>query len=290
LNKINLILGDYYKTNSDITALVDHANEIIKWFNNHSFALGLLNGEQMSMFHKILALILPVVMRWTSHFCSLSRLLEISKALKVTAMKHEDKLLVAAGKGRRAKDKARKILDRISNDTFWKNLLRLKTHIEPLAIAVNVSQRSNTRCDQVLLLLGKLYRTYVNLRVTDHSLSLAGDENESHPVTSIIDSIKKRWERADQDLFIIALFLNPLINPNLINSRVLPPGVLMGIARRLYSRVFKHNDTEAPAGLIGQIYEYHCRTGIFAPAAWPIQELQNSLKDEVSFRDSKDLQ
>jgi hypothetical protein len=82
-------LGDYYKTNSDITALIDHANEIIKWFNNHSFALGLLNGEQMSMFHKILTLILPVVTCWTSHFCSLSRLLEISKALKVTAMKHE---------------------------------------------------------------------------------------------------------------------------------------------------------------------------------------------------------
>jgi hypothetical protein len=141
-----------------------------------------------------------------------------------------------------------------------------------------------------LLLLGKLYRTYVNLRVTDHRLSLAGDENESHPVTSIFDSIEKRWERADQDLFIIALFLNPLINPNLINSCVLPPGVLMGIARRLYSHVFKHNDTEAPAGLIGQIYEYHRHTGIFAPAAWPIQELQNSLKDKVSFQDSKDLQ
>ncbi|KAG1832299.1 hypothetical protein F4604DRAFT_1862351, partial [Suillus subluteus] len=64
-------------------------------------------------------------------------------------------------------------------------------------------------------------------RVTDRSLSLAEDEDESHPVTSIIDSIEKRWKRADQDLFIIALFLNPLINPNVINSRVLPPGVLM---------------------------------------------------------------
>ncbi|KAG2353244.1 hypothetical protein BDR07DRAFT_1210931, partial [Suillus spraguei] len=119
--KINLILGDYYKANDDITVAIDQANEIIKWFNNHSFALGLLNGEQMSMF-QILALILPVVTRWTSHFCLLSRLLEISKALKVTAMKHEDKLLVVAGKGRRAKDKAHKILDRVSDDTFWKTL------------------------------------------------------------------------------------------------------------------------------------------------------------------------
>jgi len=110
---------------------------------------------------------------------------------------------------------------------------------------------------------------------------LAEDEDESHPVTSIINSIEKRWERADQDLFITALFLNPLVNAKLFNSHVLPPGVLMGIARRLYARVFKLGDP--PTGLVGQIYDYHRRTGIFAPAAWPIQDLKDSLKDEVSF-------
>ncbi|OJA09942.1 hypothetical protein AZE42_14003, partial [Rhizopogon vesiculosus] len=67
-HQINLILGDYYKANMDISALVDNANGVIKWFNNHSFALGLLNGEQMSMSDKVLALILPIVTCWTSHF------------------------------------------------------------------------------------------------------------------------------------------------------------------------------------------------------------------------------
>ncbi|OAX38714.1 hypothetical protein K503DRAFT_143586 [Rhizopogon vinicolor AM-OR11-026] len=38
---------------------------------------------------------------------------------------------------------------------------------------------------------------------------LVEDEDKSHPVTFIINSIEKRWERADQDLFIIDLFLNP---------------------------------------------------------------------------------
>ncbi|KAG1783202.1 hypothetical protein EV702DRAFT_949463, partial [Suillus placidus] len=155
-----------------------------------------------------------------------------------------------------------------------------------LAIAVNVSQCSNTRCDQVLLLLSKLYRTYINLCITDHSLPLAEDKDESHPVTSIINSIEKRWEHADQDLFIMALFLNPLINANLINGCVLPPGFLMRIARWLYLCVFKLNISDAPVGLIGQIYEYQCRTGIFAPAAWPIQELKDSLKDEDGTCDS----
>ncbi|KAJ8579201.1 hypothetical protein M405DRAFT_711563, partial [Rhizopogon salebrosus TDB-379] len=96
--------------------------------------------------------------------------------------------------------------------------------------------------------------------------------------TSIINSIEKRWERADQDLFILALFLNPLINANLFNSSVLPPGAFMGIARRLYICVFKVDDS--PAGLIGQIYDYHRRTGIFASAAWPINDLKDSLKDK----------
>ncbi|OJA19397.1 hypothetical protein AZE42_11562 [Rhizopogon vesiculosus] len=126
--------------------------------------------------------------------------------MKVTVMKHEEELLVAAGRARRAKEKARKVLNRISDDSFWKifGLFGLlKTRIEALAIAVNVSQRSNTRCDQVLLLLGKLCHTYVNLCI------IAEDEDESHPVTFIINSIEKRWKRADQDLFIVALFLNP---------------------------------------------------------------------------------
>ncbi|KAJ8595427.1 hypothetical protein M405DRAFT_759096, partial [Rhizopogon salebrosus TDB-379] len=81
-HQINLILGDYYKANTDISAVVDNANEIIKWFNNHSFALGLLNTEQVSMSNRALALILPVVTCWTSHFCSVSRLLEVSKPMK----------------------------------------------------------------------------------------------------------------------------------------------------------------------------------------------------------------
>jgi hypothetical protein len=53
----------------------------------------------------------------------------------------------------------------------------------------------------------------------------------------------------------------------------------MGIARRLYIRVFKVDDS--PAGLIGQIYDYHRRIGIFASAAWPINDLKDSLKDKV---------
>src|SRR5215813_11526507 len=94
----------------------------------------------------------------------------------------------------------------------------IKAHIEPLAIAVNVAQEANTRCDQVLLLLANLYQVYTNIRRRDcTSAEWVGGEDE-HPVSPIIESIEKRWEKADQDLFIAALFLNPFIKKSLVNG------------------------------------------------------------------------
>jgi hypothetical protein len=55
------MLGDYYKANPEIAAKVDLALKIIKWFNNHSYPLGLLNTKQIITNNIVLALILPVI-------------------------------------------------------------------------------------------------------------------------------------------------------------------------------------------------------------------------------------
>src|SRR5579859_4706982 len=87
------MLGDYYKKNPKIAALLDEAIEVIKWFNNHSFALGLFNKEQLATYREIWALILPVITRWTSHFCSLSRILQVNKAMKITVTRNREELM-----------------------------------------------------------------------------------------------------------------------------------------------------------------------------------------------------
>jgi hypothetical protein len=75
----------------------------------------------------------------------------------------------------------------------------MKRHLEPLAIAANVTQASFCRLDQVLLTFGFLVMQYRSM--TDHE-DVAG-------CSVIIASIEKRWEKTDQEIFIAAVLLNP---------------------------------------------------------------------------------
>lgn len=59
--QINLIVGDIFKLKGFFIAIIDDALEVVKWFNSHSQALGLLQSVQLHKLGKILALILPVL-------------------------------------------------------------------------------------------------------------------------------------------------------------------------------------------------------------------------------------
>jgi len=130
-----------------------------------------------------------------------------------------------------------------------------------------------------VLVLGNLYRVYTRLRVSDRTHPDAVEEDNSHPVTKILDSIEKRWLKLDQDLFITCFFLNPFINPSLRNANNLTVAVLMGIIRQLYICVFKVD--QCPSDLMTEVYNYHTREGVYSNAKWPIEELRDSLKELV---------
>jgi hypothetical protein len=70
-HQINLIVGDYLALKLPFQDCVMKALVVIKWMNNHSRALGLFRQEQVYMYHKFLALILPVITCWTAHYLSL---------------------------------------------------------------------------------------------------------------------------------------------------------------------------------------------------------------------------
>jgi hypothetical protein len=92
----------------------------------------------------------------------------------------------------------------VSNTYVWhgkpdKFSPRIKIILEPLAIAANITQAPHTHLDHVLLTLGNLYRIYSNL------------EFDVEVRTAILASLEKRWAKADQEVFILAVFLNPYI-------------------------------------------------------------------------------
>lgn len=243
---MNLVVGDYFKLKLSWEQYVDLALELIKWFNNHSIALGILLAQQRSDPTVIvLVLILPVLTRWTSHHCSVDRLLELERFMRAIHMLQYDKLVLAAGNRRDAKIKAKAVLACIPDDSFWHGLRRVKHHLEPLAIATNVMQGSSTHLDLVLLTLGFLYRKYLTYTF------------ETDVSVGILTSLQMRWAKnADHDVFILAVFFNPYIRHKAfrLDNPLLCQNGLFDIALRVYKRMFSR---DADVGFDGAFFDYH---------------------------------
>ncbi|KIM64232.1 hypothetical protein SCLCIDRAFT_37040, partial [Scleroderma citrinum Foug A] len=69
-HQVNLVVGDIFKIKGSFIETIDNALEVVKWFNNHSRALGILRDIQCQLHEQPHSLILPVLTRWTSHFLS----------------------------------------------------------------------------------------------------------------------------------------------------------------------------------------------------------------------------
>jgi hypothetical protein len=119
------VAGDYFKLNLDFIASADSAIQVIKWFNNHSRALGLLHQEQLVTDNRVVALILAIITRWTSHYLSMTRLLEVNKALRSCVIKNGETLLKCGGPKAEAQSKAKEILNTVNDHNFWHNVTRL---------------------------------------------------------------------------------------------------------------------------------------------------------------------
>jgi hypothetical protein len=125
-HQINLIVGDYLGLKLPFLDCVPQALELIKWTRNHSRALGIVSREQFQTYNKILALILPVITRWTAHYLSLSRLLQVEAPLKASWMKYKQELIECAGPKADARAKAESIGAIVDDPQFW---MRIKKYV-----------------------------------------------------------------------------------------------------------------------------------------------------------------
>ncbi|KAF8989434.1 hypothetical protein BDQ17DRAFT_1477629, partial [Cyathus striatus] len=123
---INLVVGDYFKLKMRFISVINDALEVCKWFNNHSRALGILRQQQSNSCSssKPATLILPVLTRWTSHYLSVSRLLDLETTLRQMILDHQvyENLLSCAGTRADAKERAADILCIIESADFWNEL------------------------------------------------------------------------------------------------------------------------------------------------------------------------
>lgn len=144
-------------------------------------------------------------------------------------------------------------------------MCRIKTYLEPLAIAANVTQASHTRLDHVLLTLGNLYRIF--------NETLQGTPG-SEVCAKVLGSLEIRWKKADQELYILAVFFNPYIRASCFRRHSLPLMSIVAMAQRAFKRFFGVDPDESfRRGLL----DYARKAGEFSDEEMTLQ----SVKDEA---------
>lgn len=128
----------------------------------------------------------------------------------------------------------------------------MKRHLEPLAIAANITQASFCRLDEVLLTFGYLVMQYQKMQT---------DADDAAACASIIASIEKRWAVSDQEIFVAAVLLNPFYR----NTPFAPLSFLNNAGIRslfvaLWKRFYRENP---PDSFYTEISDYLGETGIF---------------------------
>ena len=126
-------------------------------------------------------------------------------------------------------------------------LCRIKKHLEPLARVACITQARHCGLDQVLLVFGSLYGEYLQLKAEL-------DDNEGL-IQVILDSIEKRWQKSDQDVFIAALILNPMYKTSPFSqASLLNHANVFSLLCHLWRRFYKTNDI--PPAFFSEVRDY----------------------------------
>ena len=126
--QINLVVGDYFKSDTSVLEFTDQATDLITWLRSKTQVLALLREVQARLGENaVKAVIRAVLTRWTAHYQSYSRLLDLRSVLvmvvELDSRRLEKDRCVVAG-DTKGKKKASDMVTLIRNDTFWRALLR----------------------------------------------------------------------------------------------------------------------------------------------------------------------
>ena len=134
--------------------------------------------------------------------------------------------------------------------------------------------------DQILLTFGSLTMYYQDA-MTQDAANIPG-------CTAILDSIEKRWAKADQDVFVAAVILNPFVKASAFSARLpfLTRAGVLSLLKRLYHRFFSPNETaeelaENTRRLFSNVEDYFSGRGVCAD----MDSYANSIDEDSRDRD-----
>ncbi|TFK17854.1 hypothetical protein FA15DRAFT_548268, partial [Coprinopsis marcescibilis] len=147
-------------------------------------------------------------------------------------------------------------------------------HLRPLAIATNSLQSVSCRLDTVLVTFGFLLMQFTRIKSPANNPDW---EEEKAACDRVINSLEKRWAKADQILFLAALILNPSYGFTLFDhsNAFLSQRRVINYLRVLWMRLFQH---AAPAELETELMDYFKHEGIFCDLKSAIEFEENQAR------------
>ncbi|KAI0310539.1 hypothetical protein OF83DRAFT_1070358 [Amylostereum chailletii] len=254
--QINLVVGDYFKSDASVLAYTDVATELITWLRSRTILINTIQDQHKAIHGFALAVIRAVLTRWTAHYLAYSHLLTLHSTiclvLDTDYARPAHLRLIFTGDSK-TMAKTNNAYQLVKNNEFWISIARMVRHLEPLAISANVTQATVCRLDEVLLTFGWLVMKYTTMRTLD--------PEDYTACTAIISSLEKRWSNAVQEPFIAAVILNPFYQTrpfrplpalNRMNTRVM--------MERLYQRIMRENP---PPAFVNELAQYLSHQGIY---------------------------
>lgn len=122
-HQVNLIVGDYFKSNAEILVYSTRADQVIAWLRSKLQVLGLLRDVQTLLRPGCtpLSIIRAVLTRWTSHYLAYRRLLQLRTSVETmleedASSVNESQIITGTSA---AQDKAREMVACLKDDMFW---------------------------------------------------------------------------------------------------------------------------------------------------------------------------
>lgn len=148
---------------------------------------------------------------------------------------------------------------------------RVKTFLEPLAIASNITQADSARVDIVLVTFAFLYIQYSKLFEVE----------DVKARDAILQSIERRWLKTDQDVFIAGILLNPFHKGRPFCAA--PFSTVAGLYNLLHCLWKRFYYEEPPAELYREYKAYINGTGDFQAMQNFMLGMQSSAEKEVLY-------
>lgn len=238
---MNLLVGNYLKTQPDASALMKQAFELINWWKWHLVPFAWLSEEMENP----LSLLTGCLTRWDSQIAAIIRLLQFKKAMRGVLLRRKDEILATIAK-KAQRDKASELLSVAETDLFWHGLQQMVQNMLPIRVALRSVESDSARLDQVLEQYG----------------SLANHFSYSESMTA---ALEKRWSKMDQGLFLLAYTLHPARQMQHINQKLAFAFTnnIAQYATELYQRFFGGTEEEGNS-VFTQVAEYLAKRGQFA--------------------------